>query len=375
MLRSFKSLDTALFIISVALFQLYGHNAISYAFFLIVIIVCGSFAEFQKTVKQNSGFFLLLLLFMIYGAICSVLIEMPTKRALMVWGQFIVLTILLAFLRKKTLLMWSIGELLEFLLILDFVTNILLFFHFQLPWAEVPKIRPGETYARLGGFYNNPLYSGTLTIFCLCFILANNKYSNANKCLIIAAVINLFLSGSYRFFAILLFLLFLKHFSQLRKGGYLSISIILFVTSVIILTIIQHSLGSNGMRLGIWFLAVKDILSNIWGQGFFSADIDSIQYYTTEGLYKAGVTESGLLLIGLCFGVIGLLMVILVYLNIFRKVNSHTPQMAVYIISYIFFSLSVTSFLENSLSIILNGLSIYIIGNYACKYKYNNSSL
>lgn len=364
-----------LFVGSVALFQLYGHNAISYAFFFVTVVICGSFAEFQKTVKQNASFFLLLIFFLFYGLIFTFFEGVPTKRALMVWGQFFVLTILLAFLKNKTELLGTVGKLLELLLILDFFTNVLLFFHFQVPWAEVPKIRPGETYARLGGFYNNALYSGSLTIFYLCFCLANNRYSTKNKILIVAAVINLFLSGSYRFFVILLFLFFIKFFPRLQKGTYLGVTVMLFIASTIILTIIKNSLGSNEMRIGIWLLSIRDILSNIWGVGFLSADLDAIQYYTYEGLYKARVTESGLLLIGLCYGIPGMLMTVLVYFNIFRNVNTFTPKMAIYTLVYVFFSLSVTSFLENSLSIIVNAMSIFIIGHYASKFKHRNSHI
>jgi len=358
-----------LFMFSVSLFQLYGHNIISYIVFFITVLYLGSFAELQKTIRKSGLFIGILSFFLIFGSITSAN-ELPSQRALMVWGQFLGLTFLLAALKKKPQMILSLKAVITILFLLDIFTNILLFSHIPVPWAEVPPIRPGEAYARLGGFYDNALYSGALTVFFICFYISPKKLTTADKWLLFVALINLLFSGSYRYFSVLLIILFVKLFQKFRYGNLLVITIIGSTIGLVISTFWLSSLGSNGMRLGIWIKSFNAILNNIFGKGFYSADLPAIKTYSINGLFDAGVTESGVLLIGMCFGVIGLLLTLWMYLDTFGKVTENTPQITIYCLIFTFFSLCFTGFLENSLDIILNALSIYIITNQINQKKH-----
>lgn len=358
------------FVCAIAVFQIYGQNILSYIFFFCIAMLCGSFKEFVKTLKNNIIFFGYLAYIVVIGIIDAIFIQQPTLRALMVWGQFVVLSITLAFFKRKTYLLKETGKFLVILVVLDFITNVLLFRGYNIPWAEIPPIRPGEMFPRLGGLYSNALASGGLTIYLICYCLSKTKYTYITYLLFLVGFINLLFSGSYRYFAIILFLVFIKVFKIFRRGFLLWLVVMIFLVAMVLFTLATEHIGSNAMRIGIWRNTTINIINNWWGIGIYSANLELVNFASVATLLKAGVTESGLLLIGVCFGVIGIMWNMIIYSKALLEVKSSSSKFVLFGLLFTIYSLCFTSFLESSLGIMFNTLGIYILNN-----KYNESRI
>ena len=56
-----------------------------------------------------------------------------------------------------------------------FGTNLLFLVGVNVPWTELPPVRPGEALARFPGFKGNALYSGSITFVSACYMLNQKK--------------------------------------------------------------------------------------------------------------------------------------------------------------------------------------------------------
>lgn len=368
---------TSPFVCAVALFQILGQNILTYFFFFGIAVLCGSFRDFIHTLKNNKLFFSYLAFIVVVGILDAIFIQLPSTRAIMVWGQFVVLSITLAFFKFKEDLLDATGKFLVLLVVFDFLTNVLLITGHNIPWAEIPPIRPGELFPRLGGLYSNALASGGMTIYLICYCISRTKHSLLIYMLLFIGFINLLFSGSYRYFAILLFLVFIKVFKIFRRGFPLWLATIVFLITMVILTLATEHVGSNEMRIGIWTKTLHRILNDYWGIGIFSANLENVDTASVSILFKAGVTESGILLIGVCFGLIGMFWNFLIYSKTLWETKTTTSLFVLFGLLFTLYSLCFTSFLESSLSIIFNTFGIYIINNqfYESEGEYNHSVL
>lgn len=356
---------TWLFLLALSMLTFWGHDAISYGLLLLAVIAQGSFREFGRTMVNSSAIFCFIAFIIIYGSWKMAVGDIPRLRAILVWGQFTVLTTLMAFVKNKSEMLQSTGLLMTIMFILDFATNVLLICGFDIPWSEVPPVRDGETYARLGGFFNNHLYSGSITTYFIFYYLSveRKRRSIPFKLLFLFSFINLIFIGSYRFYSILILVAFIKFFPSWRRGDRLSASILIFSALMTFSTLATPWLGSNDWRITIWVKSFVSMIDNPLGQGLQSPEIGLIRRWDAQGLFDAGITESGMLLCGISFGIIGVLWLLWVYISAFRSTKRDTPQLAIYCLFYTFYSLCFSSFLENPLDIVINALAIYLISN------------
>ncbi|WP_455099067.1 ligase [Prevotella histicola] len=299
-----------LFSLSLFITQILGTGIVPMGLFALSVLLIVSPATFICGLRNTPLFLLFIFLSIGIGAyfgLCNGL--KPWNIAY--WGQFYFLCIFLLGVKDKEKCLEMMRYFVFIIFILDFGTNLLFLIGFNVPWAELPPVRPGESLARFPGFKGNALYSGSITFVSMCYILNQKKINKITFYFGLTCMVgNLILSGSYRYLIIgavvaTMYYLHLYRSKLMMLGMYVSSIIIVFVSTLMTM----FSNLSNFYRAFIWFYFFKEIGKSPWiGYGFFNIHLDENQDFSTPShLIANGVTESCILTIGYSFGLIVLL--------------------------------------------------------------------
>jgi len=260
--------------------------------------------------------------------------------------------------------------------ILDFGTNLLFLVGVNVPWTELPPVRPGEALARFPGFKGNALYSGSVTFVSACYMLNQKKVNKLVFYIGLASMVgNLILSGSYRYLIIgavvaTMYYLRLYRSKIMMIGMYVSSIIVVFMATLVTM----FSNLSNFYRAFIWFHFIKEIGKDPWiGHGFFNIHLDENQDFSTPShLIANGVTESCILTIGYSFGVIVLLFFLV---SIVKTLLRYKAYRRYSVELGLFIGLTLDLFwggsFDNTYTFALLLLSWYLINETACKRELN----
>lgn len=351
---------------AIVLFQFMGYNPLSLSLLALAAFLLASFGELERMSRIMPWFLLFLLSSLVIGLL-HLINEPATPRSYAVWGQFYFLAFLLLCTKDKNRLLLVLRTAVYLICIADVLTNLMLAAGVHLPWSELPVIRPGELLPRYPGVKNSALYSGSISFVAICFLL-EDKFRNPKlkKIALLLVIINLFLGGSYRYYITLMLLLFIKLCKIYNKRFWLFSTYFASIAGVIVLTFLTKSFsGSNYMRWKLWNIAIGKFADNMaWGTGFFSPLVETKREWSLRTLINAGVTESTILLIGICFGliVLGIFIVsMLSTLNKYRFYSRYEAELG------LFFGLSLDMFwggsIDNSLSLSVFLLSFYCINS------------
>lgn len=363
------------FSLSLFLLQILGYNIITLGILALSLIPVLSVNEFLKRVTVVPFFVIFILFSMLIGL--ALTIEMHSWN-IMSWGQFYFFCVVLLSTRDKEMALSSLKYCAYIIYTLDIFTNILLLFGVDLPWIELPPIRPGETMMRYPGIKGSAIYSGCITILSVCFLLQENDIKRRWKyTFLISMIFNLVLSGSYRYFIVLAIVLVCSTF-KLYKNTYLlmlmyvgTIVIVYFSTKYTIF--LSHS---NFLRYNIWQYFIEEISKQpLFGYGFLSIHLDGLESLTVNNLINHGVTESGILLFAYCFGVPTLLIFfssIIKTLCRFKVYAEYRSELGVFVV----FTLDLfwNGSVNNSLTLSAMLLSLYLININYSEYRYNDGT-
>ena len=351
------------------LFSIFSKNhEIKFLFLIFTIFYLFSFKinKMQIINSQITIFFGVIILF--NGLLDSLVSDQYNIIGLQFWAQFIIFLILPIFIENQKKAFEILNKLLFILFILDLFTNLLLFFGFHLPWSDTPGLRSGAIIPRFGGIYNSSLFSGMLSI--IMFALSFGRKYKYSLIIILLACLNMLLAGSQRYYILLAAVSFLYIFPFIRNNkSLLSIYLVFVVISIAVAVLITGDRGndqSNFLRLALWNNALEYIWNHMFfGKGFFYPEINKNLIPNLNSLLDAGVTESTILLFGVCYGLVGLLSVIY-YLNyiIFRAIRNNVEydKLAVFLIFTL--NMVIGGSLSNSLFLFLFSLNISLILNY-----------
>jgi hypothetical protein len=339
-----------------------GFNPVTIGLFVVSLFTVLSLQTFVDSLKNVTAFLLFVfssLIVGIYFALCNGIQSWNIPY----WGQFYFLILTILAIEDKETALKYLGYCVIAVFIADIGTNILLLAGFNVPWSELPPVRPGESMSRFTGVKGNTLYSGSITFMAFCIFL---KLKNARWWYIamLAILFNLVLSGSYRYFiicAVVFVLYFLKLYKKttLLHLTYIGCIIVVFISTLVTMF---YSL-SNFMRFNIWLIFFDKIAdSPILGHGFFNMHLDNLEGFTVQRLADNGVTESCIILLAYNFGLIVLsffLMEIYSALNKYKNYDQYMPELG------LFMGLTLDLFwggsFDNTLSFSLLLLSLYII--------------
>ena len=292
------------------------------------------------------------------------------------WGQFYFLCILLLGVKDKKSCLEALRVFVFIIFILDFGTNLLFLVGVNVPWTELPPVRPGEALARFPGFKGNALYSGSITFVSACYMLNQKKVNKLVFYIGLASMVgNLILSGSYRYLIIgavvaTMYYLRLYRSKIMMVGMYVSSIVIVFMATLVTM----FSNLSNFYRAFIWFHFLKEIAKDPWiGHGFFNIHLDENQDFSTPShLIANGVTESCILTLGYSFGVIVLLFFLV---SIVKTLLRYKAYRRYSVELGLFIGLTLDLFwggsFDNTYTFALLLLSWYLINETACKRELN----
>lgn len=228
----------------------------------------------------------------------------------------IILLILISKFDLKFLI--GLSKSLIILFILDFIFNLFSFFLGFDPLGRQPQMRPDDVVERLGGLFGHSFFS--LNISFIGLIAA---YILRKKSIFVLAIINILLIGILRGYLILLLLII--SFLFIKKGvSYLKLKAIslLFATTVFIGTFYTVTLQlsqANLMRVYAWLISIIGISENIFvGKHDFMYD-DKFDSVSFETIYYYGITESQYLELGLHYGLVSMLVLVIIMFKLFKK--------------------------------------------------------
>ena len=356
-----------LFSIAILILQLIGYTPITLGILAIAILPIASINEFIDKIKLVPLFIIFLLLSIVIGIYFSLINGLKIWN-IMYWGQFYFLAFILLSIKNKHNAIQALKVCTYIIFFLDIMTNLLLWYGINVPWAEVTAIRPGESIPRLGGFKNSALYSGSITFITFCFIIQERiKHPISKIVIILFVILNTLLSGSYRYFIIVaivssVYLLKLYKHKVLLFTEYISSIIIVYFATQFTMFISK----SNFYRFMIWNYFVNEIYkSPIFGHGFFNMHLTVDDYSSYLTLIDSGVTESCILLLGYCFGIPLLILFLLSIFSTLKKTSyyeHYSPEIGLFI------GLSLDLFwggsFDNLLSFSLLLISMYQISNH-----------
>ena len=364
-----------LFALFLFLTQILGTGIVPMGLFALSLLMILSPTTFLRNLRYTPIFFLFICLSLgvgIYFALCNGL----KSWNIAYWGQFYFLCILLMGVKDKKSCLEALRIFVFIIFILDFGTNLLFLVGVNVPWTELPPVRPGEALARFPGFKGNALYSGSVTFVSACYMLNQKKVNKFVFYIGLASMVgNLILSGSYRYLIIgavvaTMYYLRLYRSKIMMIGMYVSSIIVVFMATLVTM----FSNLSNFYRAFIWFHFIKEIGKDPWiGHGFFNIHLDENQDFSTPShLIANGVTESCILTIGYSFGVIVLLFFLV---SIVKTLLRYKAYRRYSVELGLFIGLTLDLFwggsFDNTYTFALLILSWYLINETACKRELN----
>lgn len=364
-----RKIGEALFITSLLLIQLWSYNPLTLASLGCSFFFLSSGNCISKGINNNFLFFCFLLLSFLVGTFKYMTnsIEDTSSHSLLAWSQYYIFCALFISVKDKKSLLMKLRYILIIIFVLDFITNVLLYTGFSLFWAHVPTIRGDEILPRYGGIKGNSLYSGLISfsLFCFQIVKLNKNIKKGQVFILLIIIINVLLSGSYRYYIYILVGSSL-YLTGIYKRKILQMCLlILSCISIIIATFFSLN-GSNVLRFKLWRHAYKTITldTGLLGTGFFSPDTSLIHtvQHTFSGFMRAGVTESTVLLIGICFGLPIMILFLFSIFRTFLKTSFYLKlEPELFLFLGCFLSDAFGGGIENLLNLSLFLLSMYII--------------
>ena len=340
-----------IFALFLFLTQILGTGIVPMGLFALSLLMIFSPTTFLRSLRYTPIFFLFICLSLgigVYFALCNGL--KPWNIAY--WGQFYFLCILLLGIKDKKSCLEALRIFVFIIFILDFGTNLLFLVGVNVPWTELPPVRPGEALARFPGFKGNALYSGSITFVSACYMLNQKKVNKLVFYIGLASMVGLYRS------------------KIMMVGMYVSSIVIVFMATLVTM----FSNLSNFYRAFIWFHFLKEIAKDPWiGHGFFNIHLDENQDFSTPShLIANGVTESCILTIGYSFGVIVLLFFLV---SIVKTLLRYKAYRRYSVELGLFIGLTLDLFwggsFDNTYTFALLLLSWYLINETACKRELN----
>lgn len=355
-----------------------GYNVITLGILALSLTPILSISELINRIRIVPLFFVFLLASIFIGLYFTLTKGIHSWN-IMYWGQFYFFCFVLLSIRDKSKALTALKYCAYTIFAADLLTNILLLVGFDLPWSELPPVRPGETMSRYTGIKGNTLYSGSITFIAICFILQEKSINKIWKFIFfISMAFNLVLSGSYRYFIVFAVVLVLRTFKLYRR---IPLLILMYVGSIAIVyfsTKITAFINlSNFERYYIWQHFFGEISKQpLFGHGYFNIHLIDYESWTFNGLISNGVTESCILLIAYCFGIPSLIL----FLSSLGKTLWHYKAYTEYRYELgIFIGFTLDLFwggsFDNSLTLSAMLLSLYLINinNYNHEI-FNNTS-
>ena len=351
--------------IILVLFQFAGYNVLTLSLLAISTYILFSFDVFINSIKTIPVFAIFITLSLSIGLV-NIIFHDTTTKSLMMWGQFYFFAFMLLGVRNKMQLINTLKIFAYLIFIADVTSNLLLALGFNLPWTSFPPVRPGELFARFPGVKGNSLFSGSISFLSICFFSQENLKNKILKYFIfIIMLTNLLMASSFRYYVIFLAIFILNRYRLYNKRSlcYVYIS---FIFIIVVLTNLTTTIsGSNNLRWQLWLHAISQIQNNpLTGIGFFYQDLNDFTVFSLHNLTLAGVTESTILALAICFGIpIALLFVLTIYntLKKYKEYRIYSLELG------IFYGLSLDLFwggpLDNCFSLTIILLCLYII-NY-----------
>ena len=368
-MKTREELGITLFAIALVLLQFAG-----YAFVplltgaLLLLFSQHTFATCVKSVPLFAGFTAASLIVGLF-----MMMARPTETApLARWIQFYFLTVMLMGVKDKSRLLTAVKYTVYAIFAADLMANILQVAGVKLPWVYL-TIRPGELIPRFQGIKGNSLYSGSISFLALCFLINEMglrkrlRYSVA-----FLMVVNLLLAGSLRYFISLALVLVLITFHLYRHRSYLLSGICATIGMVVVLTRwTMMSSESNYFRYKLWGHTIDRLNdSPLVGNGFLFQQVTDHTRFSVRTLATADVTESTILLFGLCFG---LPLMFLFIASLFRTLSHYSsykhyaPELG------LFLGLALDLFWGGSIDNVLS-LSVLLICMYLINQKHQTLS-
>jgi len=292
------------FCIALFLLQMVGYNVVTIGILAISLTPILDMNEFLSRIRVVPFFFVFLLSSMVIGLYFAMTEGIHTWN-IMYWGQFYFFCFVLLAVKDKSMTLNALKYCTYAIFAADLFSNILLLMGFDIPWSELPPVRPGETMSRYTGVKGNTLYSGSITFIAICFILQEHVKKAWKSTLFASMLFNLILSGSYRYFIVFAVVLTLRTLKLYKRIPLLLLmytgSIIIVYYSTKFTTFISLS---NFERFYIWQHFFGEIAKQpLLGHGYFNIHLVEYEAWTFYGLISNGVTESCILLIAYCFGI------------------------------------------------------------------------
>ena len=361
--------------LAMLLLQLAGYNVATLGLLGLCSLPLISANTLIKNIRAIPIFFIFITFSIIVGlyfALCDGL----ESWKLMYWGQFYFFIFLLMAVKDKVQMFTVLRYCTYIIFFADFFTNLLLLAGFNVPWSSLPDVRPGEKMARFTGIKGNTLYSGSISFIALCFLFHEDMKSKLKKySFIFAAVLNIALSGSFRYYIItaVVFSIYYLHLYKHRTiliAEYIGSIIVVFLATR--LTMLVN--GSNFFRFNIWSYYFNQIeKSPIIGHGWFNMHLTDLDSFSWTHLAANGVTESCILLLAYCFGIpllIFYLAIIAKTLLAYKTYTNYLSELG------LFAGLSLDLFwggsFDNSLSLSILTLSWYLINLHSLECERNN---
>ncbi|MGV8092814.1 MAG: hypothetical protein AB2L24_13235 [Mangrovibacterium sp.] len=346
--------------------QFSGIN-IYYLSLILVSLLITVETRFQKNSFTDHLYLLIFILYSLVISLVNLSFKLPDLYSALMWMQFFFISAIPLLIQERAKLLRSFLTIVHLIFILDFITNLILLLNIEIPWADRPRIRPGESFPRLPGVMNNSLFSGYLSFLVMCFLLDKStwKQNRLFKIFYIPIVLmNILFSGANRIFILILTIAVVRFVPVIRRSRVLLSGSILFVITITVLLTFYTALTnqSNFYRSQLWIMTTERISQKpILGYGIFYPD-SSAAKPDLNVLAKMGVTESFILSIAYSFGLFSLIFFLVFMFSTFfalGKLPDYTfPQ-------GIFLGLSIELFfggsLANTLFTFLYFLSFYVI--------------
>ncbi len=292
----------------------------------------------------------------------------PTEAApLTRWIQFYFLAVMLMGVDDKRRLLTVVSYVVYAIFAADLLANILQVAGVKLPWVYL-TIRPGELLPRFQGIKGNALYSGSISFLALCFLINETRLERRRRWTLAALmVVNLLLAGSLRYFISLGLIAALVTFQLYRHRGRLLTVVCATIGVVVLLTrwTMDYS-ESNYFRWTLWGNTIERISDHpLLGHGFLFQRVTEHTRFSVRTLATADVTESTILLFGLCFGIpVMLLFIASLFhtLSRFNRYRHYAPELG------LFLGLALDFFWGGSIDNVLS-LSVLLISMYLIHLK------
>jgi len=350
----------------VGLGQFSGIN-IYYLSLLVTAVLVTVGTSFLKSDLSRNRYLLFFILSMLITAAAALRQKIPDTYSVLMWAQFTFTAVIPLIIAGREKLLKSFFVVIQFIFVLDFLTNLLLLLGVDLPYTGTPVVRPGETFPRLPGVMNNTLSSGYTSFVLLCYLLDKDSFKQQPFFRLLytgLVLINILFAGTNRIFILIMVVLVIRYIPAVRQSKWLlsSFAALVIAATVALTLLTALSNKSNFLRSQLWIISVEQIAQKpLAGHGVYYPDT-SLAKPELESLKKLGVTESFPLSVAYSYGMVSLALFLVFIVHAFSKI-SKAP--AYRFQQGIFLGLSIELFfggtLSNTLFAFLYFLCLYVI--------------